>query len=172
MLIDRYGFDPKNITVLSYDGTLNTQDGLATTWPGDGSAYRIKVNGVGDRAAFQAAFAAIKGKIKHDDLLFIHTNNHGDNFGSGSFLCAYPNWGTYTATDFCADLATLPKYRSLMVMMEQCNSGGFNLPVLAASTATSTSIASAAIATQSSWASPDGNWGILRARLDRRHGRT
>jgi len=158
MLIDRYGFDPKNITVLSYDGTLNTQDGLATTWPGDGGAYRIKVNGVGDRAAFQAAFAAIKGKIKHDDLLFIHTNNHGDNFGSGSFLCAYPNWGTYTATDFCADLATLPKYRSLMVMMEQCNSGGFNLPVLAASTAASTSVASAAIATQSSWASPDGNW--------------
>jgi hypothetical protein len=42
--------------------------------------------------------------------------------------------------------------------MEQCNSGGFNAPVLAASTAASTSIASAAIATQSSYASPDGNW--------------
>jgi hypothetical protein len=62
------------------------------------------------------------------------------------------------ASDFCADLATLPKYRSLIVMMEQCNSGGFNSPVLAASTADHTSIASAAIATQSSWASPDLNW--------------
>jgi Peptidase C13 family len=158
MLIDRYCFSPKNITVLSYDGTLNTQDGPASIWPGDGTAYRIKINGQGNRAAIKTAFASLKAKLKSDDLLFIHTNNHGDNFGSGSFLCEYPNWGTYMATDFCADLATLPKYRSLVVMMEQCNSGGFNQPVLAASTAASTSIASAAIASQSSYASPDGNW--------------
>jgi hypothetical protein len=158
MLIDRYSFDTKNIFVLNYDGTLNTQDGPAVTWPGDGSHYRIKVTGVGDRAGFQAALAALKAKLKHDDLLFIHSNNHGDNFGSGSFLCEYPNYGTYPATDFCADLATLPTYRSLVVMMEQCNAGGFNAPVLAASTASSTSIASAAISTQSSYASPDGNW--------------
>jgi hypothetical protein len=158
MLIDRYGFAPANITALSYDGSLHTQDGLATTWPGDGSAYRIKINGPGNSTAFKAAFASLKAKLKSADLLFIHTNNHGDNYGQGSFLCMYPNWGTYTATDFCADLATLPKYRSLMLMMEQCNSGGFNQPVLAASTAASTSIASAAIATQSSYASPDGNW--------------
>ena len=62
------------------------------------------------------------------------------------------------ATDFCNDLKVLPKFKSLIVMMEQCNSGGFNAPVLAASPATNSSIASAAIATQSSWASPDGNW--------------
>jgi hypothetical protein len=61
-------------------------------WPGDGTAYRIKINAQGNRAAFQAAFAALKAKLKSDDLLFIHTNNHGDNFGSGSFLCEYPNW--------------------------------------------------------------------------------
>jgi hypothetical protein len=158
MLIDRYDFAPAHITALSYDGTLNTQDGMATTWPGDGSAYRIKIDGPGDSTAFKAAIASLKSKLKHDDLLFIHTNNHGDNFGQGSFLCTYPNYGTYTATDFCADLAILPKYRALMVMMEQCNSGGFNAPVLAASTAHSTSIGSAAIATQSSYASPDGNW--------------
>ena len=158
MLIDRYDFAPAHITALSYDGTLNTQDGMATTWPGDGSAYRIKIDGPGDSTAFKAAIASLKSKLKSDDLLFIHTNNHGDNFGQGSFLCTYPNYGTYTATDFCADLAILPKYRALMVMMEQCNSGGFNAPVLAASTAHSTSIGSAAIATQSSYASPDGNW--------------
>jgi hypothetical protein len=158
MLIDRYDFAPAHITALSYDGTLNTQDGMATTWPGDGSAYRIKIDGPGDSTALKAAIASLKSKLKHDDLLFIHTNNHGDNFGQGSFVCTYPNYGTYTATDFCADLAILPKYRALMVMMEQCNSGGFNAPVLAASTAHSTSIGSAAIATQSSYASPDGNW--------------
>lgn len=158
MLIDRYGFNKKNIYVLNYDGTLNTQDGPAGTWPGDGTAYRIKVTGQGNRAAFQNAFASLKGKMKAHDLLFIHTNNHGDNFGSGSFLCEYPSWGTYMSSDFCTDLGTLPKYRSLIVMMEQCNAGGFNAPVLAASTADNTSIASAAIATQSSWASPDGHW--------------
>ncbi len=92
MLIDRYGFEPANITAMSYDGTLNTQDGLATVWPGDGSAYRIKINGQGNKAAFQAAFASLKSKLKAKDLLFIHTNNHGDNYGQGSFLCEYPNW--------------------------------------------------------------------------------
>lgn len=158
MLIDRYGFDPKHIYVLNYDGTKNTQDGPATVWPGDGTAYRIKVTGQGNRAAFQAAFNDLKGKMKAKDLLFIHTNNHGDNSGGQSFLCEYPSWGTYWANDFCSDMKVLPKFKSLIVMMEQCNSGGFNAPVLAASPATDTSIASAAIASQSSYASPDLNW--------------
>lgn len=158
MLIDRYGFDPKHIYVLNYDGTINTQDGPPAVWPGDGTPYRIKVTAAGNRAAFQAAFSDLKTKIKARDLLFIHTNNHGDNSGGQSFLCEYPNWGEYFANDFCTDLKTLPKYKSLIVMMEQCNSGGFNAPVVAASTAADTSIASAAIATQSSFASPDLNW--------------
>lgn len=158
MLIDRYGFNAKHIYVLNYDGSLNTQDGAANKWPGDNTAYRIKVTGEGNKAGFQSAVNDLKSKLKSSDLLFIHTNNHGDNFGAGSFLCEYPNWGTYTATDFCADLGGLPQYRSLVVLMEQCNAGGFNAPVLAASTAAHSSIASAAIATQSSYASPDGNW--------------
>lgn len=158
MLIDRYGFDANNIYSLNYDGTLDTQDGMATLWPGDNTKYRIKITGQGNRAAFQAALNAIKPKLKPHDLLFIHTNNHGDNFGSGSFLCAYPSWGTYTATDFCADIGALPKFRSLLAMMEQCNAGGFNAPILAASKADNTSVASAAIATASSWGSADGHW--------------
>jgi Peptidase C13 family len=158
MLIERYGFASGNIYALNYDGTLDTKDGLPGTWPGDGSAYRIKVTGQGNRAGFQAAINNLKGKLKSEDLLFIHTNNHGDNSNGQSFLCAYPNWDLYWASDFCGDLAGLPKYRSLLVMMEQCNAGGFNAPVLASSTAANTSIASAAIASQSSWASPDGNW--------------
>ena len=158
MLIDRYGFNKKHIYVLNYDGTLNTQEGPPATWPGDGTAYRIQVTGQGNQAAFESALNDLKAKLHAHDLLFIHTNNHGDNFGSGSFLCTYPNWGEYMASDFGNDLASLPKYRSLIVMMEQCNSGGFNSTVLAKSTAQATSIASAAIATQSSWASPDGNW--------------
>jgi hypothetical protein len=158
MLVDRYGFDPKHIYVLNYDGALNTQDGAASHWPGDGSAYRIKVTGQGTRAGFEAAINDLRTKIGGHDLLFIHTNNHGDNDGSQSFLCEYPSWASYYANDFCAALHTLPRYRSLTVMMEQCNSGGFNTPVIAASTADNTVIASAAIASQSSYASPDGHW--------------
>jgi Peptidase C13 family len=158
MLVDRYGFRPANIYSLNYDGTLDTQDGVAGLWPGDNTAYRINITGQGNRAAFQNALNAISPNLDSADTLFIHTNNHGDNFGQGSFLCAYPNWGTYTATDFCSDLGALPGYRSLIVMMEQCNAGGFNSPIIAASTAASTSVASAAIATQSSWASADGHW--------------
>ena len=158
MLIDHYGFNGDNIFVLNYDGSLNTKDGKPGLWPGNNTAYRIQVTGKGDRADFQAVFNSLKTKIKLDDLLFIHTNNHGDNLGQGSFLCTYPNWGTYMATDFCTDLAVLPKYKSLLVMMEQCNSGGFNAYVVANSTAANTSIASAAIASQSSYASADGLW--------------
>jgi hypothetical protein len=84
------------------------------------------VNGPGNRAAFEAAVDALKLRLHEDDLLFIHTNNHGDNDGTQSFLSAYPAWGEYFANDFAAKLGELPRYQSLIVMMEQCNSGGFN----------------------------------------------
>ena len=97
------------------------------------SSVRIARRGL-SAAALVVLVAAGSGcnKLKARDLLFIHTNNHGDNSGGQSFLCAFPNWGEYWANDFCTDLKTLPKYKSLIVMMEQCNAGGFNLPVLAA----------------------------------------
>jgi hypothetical protein len=158
MLVDRYGFDTNNIYTLNYDGTLNTQDGMAGLWPGDNTAYRINVTGQGNRAAFQNAFNALKPKLKAHDLLFIHTNNHGGTSAGVCFLCTYPSWGTYTSTDFATDLGGLPKYRDLIVMMEQCEAGGFNVPTVAASTADHTSIASAALATESSWGSSDGHW--------------
>ena len=157
-LVHRYGFAPRDITVLSFDGTTNTQEGANTIWPGDGTPYQIVVNGPGNRAAFEAAVDALKPRLHEDDLLFIHTNNHGDNFGSGSFLSTHPSWGEYFADDFAAKLGELPRYQSLIVMMEQCNSGGFNQPIIKHSTAHATSVASAAIATQSSFASPDGHW--------------
>jgi hypothetical protein len=159
-LIDAYAFNPSHIQVLSYDGTLNTQDGVQTVWPGDGTAYRIQVNGQGNRAAFEAAVDHLKTRISRLDTLLIHCNNHGDYDGTPgtSFLCTYPSWDKYYNGDFCTKLAELPKFRHLIVMLEQCNSGGFNAPIIAKSTAAATSVASAAIESQSSWASPDGHW--------------
>jgi hypothetical protein len=163
-LVHRYGFDPGNITVLSYDGSTDTTDSsydtfTNSTWPGDGTPYQIQVNGQGNQSAFEAAVDALKPKLDSDDLLFIHTNNHGDNNGMESFLCEYNSWdSTYLASDFAAKLAELPEYGSLIVMMEQCNSGGFIAPILASSSAGATSVACAATASDSSWSTNDGNW--------------
>jgi len=159
-LVDIYAFDPHHIYVLTYDGTLNTQDGVQVNWPGDGTAYRIQVTGQGNRAAFEAAIDDLKTKIHSQDSLLIHCNNHGDYDGmpGTSFLCTYPSWGRYYNGDFSNKLAQLPKFRELIVMLEQCNSGGFNASIIAQSPADSTSVASAAIESQSSYVSADGNW--------------
>jgi hypothetical protein len=166
-LIDVYGFDPAHIYVMSFDGTLNTQDGVQSLWPGDGTAYRIKVTAQGNRAAFEAAINDLKTKLGPLDTLLIHCNNHGDSdtpdggvtwVPGTSFVFTYPNWGKYHNSDFCNKLAELPKFRQLIVMLEQCHAGGFNAPILAKSTAAATSVASAATEFQNSYISADGNW--------------
>jgi hypothetical protein len=65
---------------------LNTQNGLPSSWPGDGTAYRIQVSGPGMRAGFEAAIADLKGKLHRLDTLLINTNNHGD-WDSTAFEC-------------------------------------------------------------------------------------
>jgi hypothetical protein len=164
-LVDIYAFDAANIYVLNYDNSLNTQDGVQTNWPGDGTAYRIQVTGQGNRAGFEAAIDDLKGKLKRLDTVLIHCNNHGDSdMVSGTFvpntafLCTYSNWGTYYHTDFSNKLAELPKFRQLIVMLEQCHSGGFNASILAKSPADATSVASAATEFLNSYVSADGNW--------------
>jgi len=166
-LIDEYGFNPAHIYALSYDGTLNTQDGLQVHWPGDGTAYRIQITGAGNRAGFEAAVNDLKTKIHALDTLLIHCNNHGDSdtpdggitwIPNTAYLCTYPNWGRYYHYDFSAKLAELPKFRQLIVMLEQCHSGGFNASILAHSQAGATSVASAATEFQNSYITSDGNW--------------
>jgi Peptidase C13 family len=157
-LIHRYGFRPADITVLSWDGTTNTSEGANTVWPGDGTDYQIQIDGEGTQSAFESAIDDLKPKLKSGDLLFIHTNNHGYRNATESYICQYPSGDAHTATDFCAKLAELPEHRSLIVMMEQCNSGGFIEPILSASTANAASVACAATAFVSSWGTPDGHW--------------
>jgi Peptidase C13 family len=144
-LRDIYGFKAANIICLNYDGTINYNGGPATTWPGDNTAYRMPVNGPGTKAALDNAIDTISAKIKPSDFLLIHTNNHGGYNGPGqAYLCTYSG-PSYFAADFGTKLSQMPSFRSLMVMMEQCHSGGFNGPVTANSKATYTSIASACI---------------------------
>jgi hypothetical protein len=174
-LIDVYGFSASNIYVLNYDGTLKVWDITLGNWPGNNTPYTIKVTGKGTRAAFQTVFSELSSKIQSDDLLFIHTNNHGDfdSTVNDSFLCGWVNdvsnpapnsdgdFTCYYASEFAADLSVLPTYRALVVLMEQCNSGGFNTPILNSSTAKATSVSSAATSSLESSGSQDGNWDVF-----------
>jgi hypothetical protein len=148
-LMDRFKLARENIYVLNYDKSLRAFDQpdvdlSRAVWPEDGTPYRMPVTGEGSRSAFQFALGEIRAKLAGDDQLLINTTGHGGNHGDGSgpFMLTYPHWGHYKVADFCADLATLPPHRSLMVMMAQCFSGGFNRRVVDASRAKLTFIAS------------------------------
>jgi hypothetical protein len=141
-----YNFQAADIIVLNYNGTINYSGNPqpVTKWPGDNTAYQMPVNGKGTKADLEAALDTVKGKLKSEDLLLIHTNNHGGHNGTESYLCTFSG-ADYLASDFANKLGTLPSYRCLMVMMEQCHSGGFNAPILSHSTAALTSVSSACV---------------------------
>ena len=61
-------------------------------------------------------------------------------------------WTNLYASTFASMLQTLPAYRALIVVMEQCGSGGFGPDILGASTAAQTSFAAACVAGASSYA--------------------
>jgi hypothetical protein len=159
------GFATDNIHILNYDASLrafgDSEHTPCEAWPGDNTAYRMVVSAAGNRAAFQLALRAIREKLTRDDQVFINTTGHGGHHGDGRGpdLITYPHGERYKRRDFCADLATLPPHRSLVVLMAQCFSGGFNRAVVDASRAASTFIASATSETRPSFmAFDDRNW--------------
>jgi hypothetical protein len=164
-LVDHLGFATSNIHVLNYDGSLHafgdSEGESCGVWPGDGTPYRMVVNGEGSRTAFRQALGAIGEKLTARDQLFINTTGHGGHHGHGRGpdLITYPNCERFRCRDFCADLERLPPHRSLVVLMAQCFSGGFNQAVVDASRAASTFIAAATAEQGQSFMSfEDGNW--------------
>ncbi|HVM48814.1 MAG TPA: hypothetical protein VMU04_12355 [Candidatus Acidoferrum sp.] len=159
-LLDVYDFNAEHICVLHYDGTLGSFDGPALTWPGDGTPFRIRIDGPGTQAAFEGAIAALKGKLKRNDLLLLHANQCGGWGGSAGTaeLNTYPNWAGYSAGAMASALAELPPFRRFIVMMSQCHSGGFIAPIIARSPADFISVACAAKEPDSAFVSDDGNW--------------
>ncbi|WP_420132699.1 C13 family peptidase [Rhodopseudomonas sp.] len=162
-LVHTYKVPKANITVLNYNGTLNYNNndwtphvGPVGNWPGDNTPYQVKIDGKGTRQALLDAIAAVGKKLGANDKLLIHTNNHGGRTpnNKSSTLCAYEGPVTLPS-DFGAALAALPKYKGLMVMMEQCFAGGFIDAVIQKTTATCTSIATAVDAFTSSDGGPN-----------------
>jgi hypothetical protein len=150
-LVERCDFEPRNIDVLSFDGTLRTRDDPPheppqAVWPGDGTRYRMQITGTGSREAFVAALRRLARKLQNNDLLFINTVGHGGNYadGRGPQLIVHPFRKRYKVDEFCSDLSELPPHRALLVLMSQCYAGGFRHPIVAASRARMTFVAAAA----------------------------
>jgi hypothetical protein len=155
VLVNDYSFDEDNIYVLNYNGTIDYSLGPhpVGNWPGDGTPYQMTVNGEGTKSEFENVVDELKGRLQPQDRLVIHTNNHG-GLGTESYLCTYSG-PDYDPDDFAAKVGELPNFNCLIVMMEQCFAGGFNQKIIDNSPANRTSVASAAIATQSSIGGPN-----------------
>jgi hypothetical protein len=156
MLIDVYDFAADHIYVLNYDGTINYTGSPkpVKNWPGDQTAYRMPVNAEGTKSDLENVLDDLKNRLRRQDLLFIHTNNHGGHDGNQSYLCTYSG-PDYLASDFADKLSELPPFAQLFVMMEQCHSGGFNDPIIHNSTADQTTVASACEENRSSIGGPE-----------------
>lgn len=164
-LVDHLSFDPDNIRVFNYDGSLRAFGEEANDpiprWPGDKTPYRMKISGEGSCQAFRDVLVEFKQKLKPDDLLFINITGHGGHHGdiNGPDLILYPYSRRYKCRDLCSDLASLPQYQSLIVLMSQCFSGGFIKPIISASTAKETAVSTATAESRPSFMDlVDRNW--------------
>jgi hypothetical protein len=109
----------------------------------------MKINGAGRRSDLLDAIAAVGERLGPDDNLLLHTNNHGNTVNGGSTIISYDGADT-TESDLGNAIGALPAFGSLMVMMEQCFSGGFIDPIIDNSPAGCTSVATAVDANTSS----------------------
>ena len=155
MLVNDYGFDDDKIYVLNYNGTIDYSGSPQPVgnWPGDSTAYQMTVNGEGTKSEFENVVDELKGRLQPQDRLVIHTNNHGGR-STDSYLVTYSGVN-YDPDDFAAKVAELPNFNCLIIMMEQCYAGGFNQKIIDNSPANRASVASAAIATQTSIGGPN-----------------
>jgi len=153
-LIDVYKFPVGNITVLNFNGKIdyNGNPKPVKNWPGNNTPYRIKINGPGTKASLLSAFDSLKGKLRSGDLLLLHTNNHGYR-SSESYLVCQPS-PHLNPSELGKKLAELPSIGSLIVMMEQCFSGGFKDVVIKNAKANLVSFAAACDPDKSSMGGP------------------
>ncbi len=171
-LIGTFQFDPANVHVLFHNGSgtggpFLEDDGVTTrSWPGDNTAFTLKVNGPGTRDAFKTRLAAIS--LGANDLLFIHTAGHGGRSyaGGGQYLRLRPDgsdryFSFHMKDDLQEQLAG--KCQSLLLFMNQCFAGGFSDDMLAAggSKAQNTYFAAACGADERAHSTADENWSVF-----------
>jgi hypothetical protein len=172
MLILNFGFAPEDVYTLFNDGTatggayrdefgnLRQYPGPVASPPFPGapdpdnlySAQFPKPRYKGSRATFIAVLNYLRPRLKANDLLFILTEGHGENlYGQETVeqclvaIADGPYPELYRSSEMKADLQTLAgaNYDALLVVMNQCFSGGFSDAVLTGSTAQRTFFAHA-----------------------------
>lgn len=146
-LVNKLGYLPQDIRVASYYGppTLTCAkwqlSGISPAWDGDDGPFTLPVHFAGIRDGFQKALRDLDPRSS--DTLFIHTSGHGENENRSSYLStAYGE--QYTARQFKKDLQRHSGFKELVVMMQQCNSGGFRHAVETSGAAGLIAFASAA----------------------------
>jgi hypothetical protein len=125
-LIDIYNFDPANIKVLNYDGTLN----YSGHPPSNPPIWRLKVNASGTAYNLGDYLEHMGRKLKEDDLSFIFTVNHGYRslFGFSSIVCYSPYSfisSSCSCIVFCYILSKFKRHAASVIVMNQCYAGGF-----------------------------------------------
>jgi hypothetical protein len=175
-LVDDLGFAESDVFVLFHDGTGRGAPFLdkqrqKRPWPGATSApdneFRLatKVSGKGSRRAFNTVLTQLKATLVPGDLLYIHTEGHGGvRYGTdaGQYLYAIADGAAspdrYMDFDMESDLRRIENYDSLLVLMNQCYSGGFMDSVLAGSQAQRTFFAAACAQDKLAYATADLKW--------------
>ena len=168
-LLDIYAYNPSDVFICNYDGNINwikagwwepAQD-LANpiNYPVDNTPFRMQVDEPGTRNGFQNIITQLSGVMNQYDCLLIHTNNHGwygNKLGGGTDegYISLPGSTKYWASDFVSDLSNLPRFKNLLVVMEQCSSGSFIQPIMNNSPADNTVVQTAVPAKESS----AGDW--------------
>lgn len=141
-LVEKYGYSSSNITLLNFDGCSK----YSIESPGNLSLYAetLAMNGPGTKDELAKTIANLH--LKSEDSLLIHTSNHGSwSPTEGSALLGKDEVESKVfASDLAGMLAGITvSYRQLIVMAQQCFSGGFLKPIADVSTAAQTCIASA-----------------------------
>lgn len=141
MLVDRYSFPIDNILTLYHRNELIANRRPAMHWPREPGSFStecvtpltLRLSGRANREELKRACNTVSAKLQPTDLVFIFICGHGDAHStqseSESFI-VLEDWTRYRATQFCDDLELLRAHRSLLVLMQQCYSGGFIEPII------------------------------------------
>lgn len=142
----RLGYDAADIRIANHLGHATPKcakwmtQGITPDWAGaEGQPFAMKVGHPGSRKGFLDALEKLDPQPQ--DSLFIHTSGHGGHDDVGSYLST--TMGNYYARDFRKDLEDLT-VSELVVMMQQCHSGGFRHAVRNCGSAPRIAFASAA----------------------------
>jgi hypothetical protein len=152
ILINRYGYDPKNIITIYKDGVAEDTD--------------MPVNYSATLTNVQTVFTNLATKITSNDYLFLFTNNHGgttaDTNGDepettnkmDETLCLY--YSSEVTDDQLANMLSAITCYRMIIFMKQCYSGGFIHDL----SATNRVIMTACTQTETSWsADTEGSYG-------------